>query len=55
MIGTTIEQIKLGDKAEYPKTISESDVYLYAGVTGDFNTAHMNDNVCSENFFQNQD
>ena len=42
MIGKTIEEIKLGDKAEFSKTISESDVYLFAGITGDFNPAHIN-------------
>ena len=37
MTGKTIEQIKLGDTAYFSKTVSESDVYLYAGITGDLN------------------
>jgi len=32
----------IGDAAETSKTISESDVYLFAGITGDFNPMHVN-------------
>jgi 3-hydroxybutyryl-CoA dehydratase len=42
MTGKSIDEIKLGDKASVEKTISETDVYLYAGITGDFNPAHVN-------------
>ncbi|MBM7560522.1 MaoC family dehydratase [Fusibacter tunisiensis] len=38
----TIAQIQLGDTAEFSKTITEYDVYAYAGVSGDFNPAHIN-------------
>ena len=48
MMGKTIEEINLGDKACFEKTISESDVYLFAGITGDLNPAHIN-KVASEN------
>ena len=27
--------IAVGEKAEFRKTVSESDIYLYAGITGD--------------------
>ena len=33
----------MGDFAEFAKTLSESDVYLFAGITGDFNPAHVNE------------
>lgn len=33
----------VGQKASMSKTISESDVYLFAGITGDFNPAHVNE------------
>jgi 3-hydroxybutyryl-CoA dehydratase len=36
-----IDQLAVGDAAESRKTISESDVYLFAGVTGDFNPLHV--------------
>ncbi|MBU8881354.1 MaoC family dehydratase [Bacillus sp. FJAT-29790] len=34
---------KVGDTISYTKTISESDVYLFAGITGDFSQMHMNE------------
>jgi 3-hydroxybutyryl-CoA dehydratase len=36
-----LDQLTVGDTAEFRKTISESDVYLFAGVTGDFNPLHV--------------
>ena len=41
-MGKTMSQIKLGDSAYTQKTISETDVYLFAGITGDLNPAHIN-------------
>lgn len=39
----TIHQLYVGQSAEFTKTISESDVYLFAGITGDHNPMHVND------------
>lgn len=36
-----IEDVHVGDQLEYRKTISESDVYLFAGITGDFAPMHI--------------
>ncbi len=36
----TYDEIQIGDSATFTKTISESDVYLFAGITGDLNPAH---------------
>ncbi len=52
MIGKTITELKVGEKAEFSKTISESDVYLYAGVTGDLNPAHINEEYAKHTFFK---
>lgn len=38
----TIDTIQVGDSATFTKTVSESDVYMYAGISGDFNPAHIN-------------
>lgn len=35
--------VKVGDNAVFSKTIGESDVYLYAGLTGDFSPNHINE------------
>ncbi len=52
MIGKTIDQLRVGDSAEFAKTISESDIYLYAGITGDFNPAHINETYAQKTFFK---
>lgn len=33
--------VSIGDGATMVKTVSESDVYLYAGITGDFSPNHV--------------
>lgn len=38
----TIDDMGVRDVASFSKTISESDVYLFAGITGDLNPAHVN-------------
>ena len=52
MIGKTIDELKIGDTAEFSKTVSESDIYLYAGITGDFNPAHINEDYAKKTFFK---
>ncbi|SPF35721.1 (R)-specific enoyl-CoA hydratase [Syntrophobacter sp. SbD1] len=52
IIGKTIDEISLNEIAEFSKTISESDVYLYAGVTGDLNPAHINEEYAQGTFFK---
>ena len=52
MIGKTIDELKVGDTAEIQKTISETDVYLYAGITGDMNPAHLNEEYARDTFFK---
>lgn len=42
MIGLTIDDLTVGQQARFSKTVSETDVYLYAGISGDFNPAHVN-------------
>ena len=41
-IGKKIGEIQVGDKASFAKTITEVDIYFYAGISGDFNPLHMN-------------
>jgi 3-hydroxybutyryl-CoA dehydratase len=52
MTGKSIDQIQVGDSAEFTKTVSESDVYLFAGVTGDLNPAHINESYAEKTFFK---
>lgn len=37
----TYDELQIGDSASFTKTISESDIYLFAGITGDLNPAHV--------------
>lgn len=41
MNSVPIDRLVVGEAVESRKTISESDVYLFAGVTGDFNPVHV--------------
>jgi Acyl dehydratase len=50
--GLTIKELKIGDKASFQKTITETDVYLYAGITGDLNPAHINQVESEKTMFQ---
>ncbi len=52
MIGKTIDELEIGEASEFSKTIAESDVYLYAGLTGDFNPAHINEEYAEKTFFK---
>ena len=51
MKGITIGEMKIGDSASFTKTISETDVYLYAGISGDFNPAHVNQTEAEKGMF----
>jgi 3-hydroxybutyryl-CoA dehydratase len=46
------DDIKVGEKAVFTKTISESDDYLFAGITGDFNPMHCDEAYASQTQFK---
>ncbi len=52
MSGKTVNDIKVGDAEEFTKTVSETDVYNFAGVTGDFNPAHIDEEYAKGTFFK---
>jgi 3-hydroxybutyryl-CoA dehydratase len=41
--GYSLEDLSVGMTARYARTITESDVVLFAGVSGDSNPVHMNE------------
>ena len=51
MKGITISEMQVGDSASFTKTVSEHDVYTYAGVSGDFNPAHVNEVEAQKGMF----
>lgn len=52
MVGLSIDQLSIGQSASFSKTISESDVYMFAGVTGDVNPAHINESYANATPFK---
>lgn len=44
--------IQIGDKASMAKTVTEYDVYGFAGITGDFNPVHVNSEFAKTTMFQ---
>ena len=51
MIGKTIDELTVGDNAQFSKTVTETDVYLFAGITGDFNPAHIDEDYSRKTYF----
>ena len=51
MLGKTAAELKPGEWAESSKTISESDIYLFAGLIGDFNPMHVNQAYAEKTHF----
>ncbi|HEY1277718.1 MAG TPA: MaoC family dehydratase [Thermoleophilaceae bacterium] len=41
MRSLTMEQLSVGDAAEFTKTVTETDVAFFAAISGDFNPVHV--------------
>ncbi|MCW8884456.1 MAG: MaoC family dehydratase [Motiliproteus sp.] len=50
--GYYIEDLEVGMTASFAKTVSESDVYTFAGITGDNNPVHVNEEFAAETPFK---
>ena len=46
-----IDDLHVGQAAELAKTVTESDIVLFAGVTGDFNPVHVDAVAASRSVF----
>ena len=46
-----IDELAEGQSAEFSKTVTEADVVLFAGITGDLNPAHVDEVAASESPF----
>ena len=44
--GTRIEDVEVGLSTRFSKTVSESDVYMFAGITGDLDPNHVDEEYC---------
>ena len=47
----TIDTIQIGDSASFTKTVTETDIILYAGITGDLNPAHIDAESAKKGMF----
>jgi acyl dehydratase len=41
----------IGDSVQFAKTVGETDIYLYAGVTGDFSGNHINEEFMKKSIY----
>ena len=53
MSGLSIGEIYVGKKASVSKTIEAADVYTYAGIIGDINPVHVNEEYAKTTRFGN--
>jgi len=42
-LGKSYDELQIGEEASFTKTITETDVHLFAGISGDFNPMHVNE------------
>ncbi|UPY34965.1 MaoC family dehydratase [Sediminicoccus sp. KRV36] len=52
MDGYFFEDLTLGQTASFGKTITEADILLFAGVSGDTNPVHINAEVAAASMFK---
>ncbi len=50
--GFFIEDISVGMTAVFAKTITEADIVLFSGVTGDMNPVHVNQDFAQDTMFK---
>ena len=50
--GKSIRELKIGDSAQISKTITESDIELFAKATGDFNPIHLDQAYAEKTVFK---
>ena len=44
-------QVNVGDTVTFAKTVGETDIYLFAGITGDFSVNHVNEQYMARSKF----
>lgn len=52
MNGRTIGELEVGQVATFAKTITDSDVTLFAGITGDLNPVHIDQGYAEASAFE---
>jgi 3-hydroxybutyryl-CoA dehydratase len=47
----TVMHAKIGDSVRFSKTVGESDIYLFAGLTGDLSQNHVDDEFMKHSIY----
>lgn len=47
----TVDNLKIGDFSLFTKTVSETDIVLYAGISADFAPVHLNEQYAAQTRF----
>lgn len=47
----TAMHAKIGDSVKFSRTVGESDIYLFAGLTGDLSQNHVDDEFMSHSIY----
>lgn len=46
------EDVKVGDRSSFSKTITEADIFAFCGITGDFNPIHVDEAFAGQTRWQ---
>jgi 3-hydroxybutyryl-CoA dehydratase len=52
LMGLCIEDLSVGMTAVFAKTVTEADIVLFAGISGDINPVHLNHEFATETMFE---
>ena len=44
-------KVSIGEQVIFAKTVSESDVYMFAGITGDYSVNHINEEYMKKTLY----
>jgi len=50
--GYFLEDLEIGQAASFAKTVTEADILLFAGVSGDTNPVHLDEDYAKETMFK---
>jgi len=50
-VSVRLEELEVGQSAEFTKTVSSEDVARFAEITGDFNPVHLDEAAAGKSFF----
>lgn len=52
VLGKTVDELAVGDRASITKIVNETDIHLYVGMTGDLNPVYVDDAYATRTRFR---